>query len=86
MTAEDPVEFQLGGVNPGADEGADWIKLRRRAAIVPAAGPQYILVGEIRDFETAEIAIKAGLRATLCSRLCTPTAPGNHYPIDEYGY
>ena len=31
MTAEDPVEFQLGGREPGADEGTDRVELRRGA-------------------------------------------------------
>jgi type IV pilus assembly protein PilB len=35
--------------------------------------PNIILVGEIRDFETAEIAVKAASRATWSSRPSTPT-------------
>jgi len=34
--------------------------------------PDVIMVGEIRDLETAEIAIKAARRATWCCRLYTP--------------
>ena len=41
MTAEDPVEFQLRGRQPGADEGADRAELRRRPARLPAAGSQH---------------------------------------------
>jgi len=35
--------------------------------------PNIILVGEIRDFETAEIGVKAALTGHLVLRLCTPT-------------
>jgi Tfp pilus assembly pilus retraction ATPase PilT len=37
--------------------------------------PDIIMVGEIRDFETAEIASRPRSRATWCSRRCTPTTP-----------
>ena len=41
MTAEDPVEFNLGGHQPGADERVHRSQLRRRAAIVPPAGSEH---------------------------------------------
>ena len=41
MTAEDPVEFQLAGYQPGTDEGADRAELRIRFARFPAARPQH---------------------------------------------
>ena len=61
MTAEDPVEFQLQGVNQV--QMKEQIGLNFAAALRSflRQDPNIILVGEIRDFETAEIAIKAAL-------------------------
>ncbi len=65
MTAEDPVEFQLGGVNQV--QMKEQIGLNFAAALRSflRQDPNIILVGEIRDFETAEIAIKAALTGHL---------------------
>jgi type IV pilus assembly protein PilB len=65
MTAEDPVEFNLVGVNQ--------VQVRENIGLNFAAAlrsflrqdPNIILVGEIRDFETAEIAVKAALTGHL---------------------
>src|SRR6201984_2514556 len=59
MTAEDPVEFQLQGVNQV--QMKEQIGLNFAAALRSFLGqdPNIILAGEIRDFETAEIAIHA---------------------------
>jgi type IV pilus assembly protein PilB len=77
MTAEDPVEFNIPGVNQ--------LQVRENIGLDFAAAlrsflrqdPNVILVGEIRDFETAEIAIKAALTGHLVlSTLHTNDAPG----------
>jgi hypothetical protein len=61
---------------PGADARRHRPELRGGAALVPAAGPDIIMVGEIRDFETAEIAVKAALTGHLVlSTLHTNDAP-----------
>ena len=76
MTAEDPVEFQLGGVNQV--QMKEQIGLNFAAALrsLLRQDPNIILVGEIRDFETAEIAIKAALTGHLVlSTLHTNGAP-----------
>src|SRR5574338_980303 len=76
MTAEDPVEFNLPGINQ--------FQLRANIGLNFAAAlrsflrqdPNIILVGEIRDFETAEIAVKASLTGHLVlSTLHTNDAP-----------
>jgi type IV pilus assembly protein PilB len=76
MTAEDPVEFNLMGVNQ--------VQVRENIGLNFAAAlrsflrqdPNTILVGEIRDFETAEIAVKAALTGHLVlSTLHTNDAP-----------
>ncbi len=76
MTAEDPVEFNMVGVNQ--------VQIRENIGLNFAAAlrsflrqdPNIILVGEIRDFETAEIAVKAALTGHLVlSTLHTNDAP-----------
>ena len=76
MTAEDPVEFNLSGVNQ--------VQVRENIGLNFAAAlrsflrqdPNIILVGEVRDFETAEIAVKAALTGHLVlSTLHTNDAP-----------
>ncbi len=76
MTAEDPVEFNLQGINQV--QMKEQIGLNFAAALRSflRQDPNIILVGEIRDFETAEIAIKAALTGHLVlSTLHTNDAP-----------
>jgi type IV pilus assembly protein PilB len=76
MTAEDPVEFNLVGVNQV--QMKEQIGLNFAAALRSflRQDPNIVLVGEIRDFETAEIAIKAALTGHLVlSTLHTNDAP-----------
>jgi type IV pilus assembly protein PilB len=61
MTAEDPVEFQLGGVNQVQMKEQIGLNFAAALRAFLRQDPNIILVGEIRDFETAEIAIKAAL-------------------------
>jgi type IV pilus assembly protein PilB len=76
MTAEDPVEFNLFGINQ--------VQIHEQVGLTFAAtlrsflrqDPNIILVGEIRDLETAEIAVKASLTGHLVlSTLHTNDAP-----------
>ncbi len=76
MTAEDPVEFNLAGINQ--------VQIRETIGLTFAAAlrsflrqdPDIILVGEMRDLETAEISIKAALTGHLVlSTLHTNDAP-----------
>lgn len=76
MTAEDPVEFNLPGINQV--QMKEQIGLNFAAALRSflRQDPNTILVGEIRDFETAEIAVKASLTGHLVlSTLHTNDAP-----------
>ena len=76
MTAEDPVEFNLMGINQVQIK--DQIGLSFAAALRSflRQDPNIILVGEIRDFETAEIAVKAALTGHMVlSTLHTNDAP-----------
>jgi type IV pilus assembly protein PilB len=76
MTAEDPVEFQLGGVNQVQMKEQIGLNFATALRAFLRQDPNIILVGEIRDFETAEIAIKAALTGHLVlSTLHTNGAP-----------
>jgi type IV pilus assembly protein PilB len=76
MTAEDPVEFQLGGVNQVQMKEQIGLNFAAALRAFLRQDPNIILVGEIRDFETAEIAIKAALTGHLVlSTLHTNGAP-----------
>jgi general secretion pathway protein E/type IV pilus assembly protein PilB len=77
ITIEDPVEYQLKGINQ--------IQVNTKAGLTFAAGlrailrhdPDVVLIGEIRDLETAEIAVQASLTGHLVfSTLHTNDAPG----------
>jgi type IV pilus assembly protein PilB len=65
MTAEDPVEFQLAGVNQVQMKEQIGLNFAAALRAFLRQDPNIILVGEIRDFETAEIAIKAALTGHL---------------------
>jgi type IV pilus assembly protein PilB len=78
ITAEDPVEFNIPGINQV--QMKEQIGLNFAAALRSflRQDPNIILVGEIRDFETAEIAIKAALTGHLVlSTLHTNDAPSS---------
>ena len=76
MTAEDPVEFQLHGVNQVQMKESIGLNFAAALRAFLRQDPNIILVGEIRDFETAEIAIKAALTGHLVlSTLHTNGAP-----------
>jgi type IV pilus assembly protein PilB len=76
MTAEDPVEFNLSGINQV--QTREQIGLNFAAALRSflRQDPNIVLVGEIRDFETAEVAIKAAMTGHMVlSTLHTNDAP-----------
>jgi type IV pilus assembly protein PilB len=76
ITAEDPVEFQLHGVNQVQMKETIGLNFATALRAFLRQDPNVILVGEIRDFETAEIAIKAALTGHLVlSTLHTNGAP-----------
>jgi type IV pilus assembly protein PilB len=86
ITVEDPVEFRLGGVNQ--------VQINARAGMTFAAAlrsilrsdPDVVMVGEIRDGETAKISIEAALTGHLVlSTLHTNDAPGALTRLNEMG-
>lgn len=86
VTVEDPVEFQLARVNQ--------VQVNVKAGLTFAAGlrsilrqdPDIVMIGEIRDLETAEIAIKAALTGHLVlSTLHTNDAPSTVHRLIDMG-
>ncbi|MBC8499022.1 MAG: Flp pilus assembly complex ATPase component TadA [Candidatus Atribacteria bacterium] len=78
ITVEDPVEYQLGGinqVNANSEIGLTFVTALRS---ILRQDPDIIMIGEIRDFETVDIAIKSALTGHLVlSTLHTTTASGS---------
>ncbi|MEC9464207.1 MAG: type IV-A pilus assembly ATPase PilB [Myxococcota bacterium] len=75
-TAEDPVEFNLHGINQVQMHDDIGLNFASSLRSFLRQDPDIIMVGEIRDFETAEIAIKAALTGHLVlSTLHTNDAP-----------
>ncbi|HKV40853.1 MAG TPA: type IV-A pilus assembly ATPase PilB [Blastocatellia bacterium] len=76
MTAEDPVEYNLQGVNQVQMKESIGLNFAAALRSFLRQDPNIILVGEIRDFETAEIGVKAALTGHLVlSTLHTNDAP-----------
>ena len=75
-TAEDPVEFNLMGINQVQMHDAIGLNFAAALRSFLRQAPDIIMVGEIRDFETAEIAVKSALTGHMVlSTLHTNDAP-----------
>lgn len=75
-TAEDPVEFNLPGINQSQMQESIGFNFAQALRSFLRQDPDIIMVGEIRDFETAEIAVKAALTGHMVlSTLHTNDAP-----------
>jgi type IV pilus assembly protein PilB len=76
LTAEDPVEYNLMGINQVQMKESIGLNFAASLRSFLRQDPDIIMVGEIRDFETAEIAIKAALTGHLVlSTIHTNDAP-----------
>lgn len=77
ITCEDPVEYQLAGINQVQMHAEVGLTFASALRSILRQDPDIVLVGEIRDGETAEIATKAALTGHLVlSTLHTNSAPG----------
>jgi general secretion pathway protein E/type IV pilus assembly protein PilB len=77
ITVEDPVEYQLKGVNQIQVNEKSGLTFARGLRSILRHDPDVILIGEIRDQETAQIAVQASLTGHLVfSTLHTNDAPG----------
>lgn len=86
ITVEDPVEYRIGGINQ--------VQVNTKAGLTFASGlrsilrsdPDIVMIGEIRDFETAKISIEASLTGHLVlATLHTNDAPGALSRLTEMG-
>ncbi len=86
VTVEDPIEYQLAGVNQVAvksDIGLDFSAALRS---ILRQDPDIVMIGEIRDNETADIAVKAALTGhQVLSTLHTNDAAGAITRLDDMG-
>jgi type IV pilus assembly protein PilB len=86
VTVEDPIEYQLSGVNQVAvksDIGLDFASALRS---ILRQDPDIVMIGEIRDNETADIAVKAALTGhQVLSTLHTNDAAGAITRLDDMG-
>ena len=86
ITAEDPVEYYLPGINQVEVKHNIGLDFQRIIRSMLRQAPNVILVGEIRDVETAEIAIQASLTGHLVfSTLHTNDAPGSITRLIDMG-
>ena len=77
MTVEDPVEYEMDGITQVAVDSADKVSFGKALRSILRNDPDVVMIGEIRDPETADIAIKAALTGHLVfSTLHTNTAAG----------
>ena len=86
VTVEDPIEYELSGINQVAvrsDIGLDFASALRS---ILRQDPDIVMVGEIRDNETADIAVKAALTGhQVLSTLHTNDAAGAITRLDDMG-
>jgi type IV pilus assembly protein PilB len=85
-TAEDPVEYNLHGINQVQMHDEIGLNFAMSLRSFLRQDPDIIMVGEIRDFETAEIAVKAALTGHLVlSTLHTNDAPATIFRLLNMG-
>ncbi len=65
VTVEDPIEYEISGVAQVAVDAADKVSFRKALRSILRHDPDVIMIGEIRDGETADIAIKSSLTGHL---------------------
>ena len=86
ITAENPVEYNMVGINQAQVKAGVGMTFQRILRAMLRQAPNIILVGEIRDQETAEIAIQAALTGHLVfSTLHTNDAPGSLTRLIDMG-
>jgi type IV pilus assembly protein PilB len=86
ITAEDPVEYHIAGLNQIQVHPKIGLSFARVLKAMLRAAPNIILVGEIRDLETAEIAVQASLTGHLVfSTLHTNDAPSALTRLSDMG-
>jgi len=86
VTVEDPVEYQLGGINQVAVKADIGLSFADALRSILRQDPDICMIGEIRDNETADIAVKAALTGhQVLSTLHTNDAAGAITRLDDMG-
>jgi type IV pilus assembly protein PilB len=86
VTVEDPVEYQLHGVNQIAVKKEIGLTFANALRSILRQDPDIIMIGEIRDTETAEIAVEAALTGhQVLSTMHCNDAPGAIARLDDMG-
>lgn len=86
ITVEDPVEYEIRGINQVTSATEHGLTFASALRSMLRQDPDIIMVGEIRDFETVDVAIKAALTGHLVlSSLHTTTAAGSVIRLVDMG-
>ena len=86
ITVEDPVEFQIAGINQVPTKKEIGLTFANALRSILRQDPDIVMIGEIRDTETAEIAVEASLTGhQVLSTLHCNDAPGAIARLDDMG-
>jgi type IV pilus assembly protein PilB len=86
ITVEDPVEFQIPGINQVPTKKEIGLTFANALRSILRQDPDIIMIGEIRDTETAEIAVEAALTGhQVLSTMHCNDAPGSIARLDDMG-
>ncbi len=86
VTVEDPVEYRIPGINQVQTNAKAGLTFANSLRAILRADPDIILIGEIRDYETAQIAVEAALTGHLVlTTLHTNDAPAVVTRLSEMG-
>ena len=86
ITVEDPVEYRMRGVNQVQTNPKAGLTFASALKSILRADPDIVMIGEIRDFETAKIAVEAALTGHLVlATLHTNDAPGAVSRLNDMG-
>ena len=86
VTVEDPIEYELAGINQVAVRSEIGLDFASALRSILRQDPDIVMVGEIRDNETADIAVKAALTGhQVLSTLHTNDAAGAITRLDDMG-
>jgi len=86
LTVEDPVEYQLGGINQVQVQAQIGMSFSHALRSILRQDPDIIMIGEMRDTETAQIAVQSALTGHLVlSTLHTNTAAGAIVRLEDMG-
>jgi type IV pilus assembly protein PilB len=86
ITVEDPVEFQIPGINQVSVKKEIGLSFANALRSILRQDPDIIMIGEIRDMETAEIAVEAALTGhQVLSTMHCNDAPGAIARLDDMG-